>query len=245
MARLVAHGAFSDGAPQLFGLRTEFLLFALTLFGVALLHKRTLEVAVSGLGAIVLLKFLTFGSAFDLPGHLRHEAVILINLFGLLIGFAILARHFEQSRVPAILPGWLPDDRKGGFVLLVMVFLLSLVLAASLMPVEELPPASWTTALELGFISAVFDNIPLTKLALDQGDHDWGFSAYAIGFGGSTIWFGSSTGVALPGLVPKARSVGARLRRGGHVVVAYRSASSCCSPRSAGSRRRRIAPRHR
>ena len=34
------------------------------------------------------------------------------------------------------------------------------------LPVEELPVASWRTTLGLGFISAVFDNIPLTALAL-------------------------------------------------------------------------------
>ena len=48
------------------------------------------------------------------------------------------------------------------------VFLLSLVLAASMMPVEALPVASWRTALGLGFVSAVFDNIPLTALALNR-----------------------------------------------------------------------------
>ena len=31
----------------------------------------------------------------------------------------------------------------------------------------------------LGFVSAVFDNIPLTKLCLDQGGYDWGVLAYA------------------------------------------------------------------
>ncbi len=77
------------------------------------------------------------------------------------------------------------------------IFLLSLVLAASMMPVEELPAASWQTALGLGFVSAVFDNIPLTALAIKQGGYDWGFLAYAVGFGGSMIWFGSSAGVAL------------------------------------------------
>ena len=61
-----------------------------------------------------------------------------------------------------------------------------------MMPVEKLPAASWQTAFGLGFVSAVFDNIPLTALALKQGGYDWGFLAYAVGFGGSMIWFGSS-----------------------------------------------------
>ena len=74
------------------------------------------------------------------------------------------------------------------------VFLMALVTCASLMPVEELPPASMWTAFALGFVSAVFDNIPLTKLCLEQGGYDWGVLAYSVGFGGSMIWFGSSAG---------------------------------------------------
>jgi len=95
------------------------------------------------------------------------------------------------------------------------------VLCASLMPVEHLPAASWVTTLGLGFVSAVFDNIPLTKLALEQGGYDWGMLAYAVGFGGSMIWFGSSAGVAITGLFPEGRSVIDWLRAGWHVALAY------------------------
>jgi Na+/H+ antiporter NhaD/arsenite permease-like protein len=114
-------------------------------------------------------------------------------------------------------PEWelLPEAARGS------IFLLALVLCASMMPVERLPEAAWTTALGLGFLSAVFDNIPLTKLALEAGGYDWGFLAYAVGFGGSMIWFGSSAGVALSNRFPEARSVGAWLRAGWHVPVAY------------------------
>ncbi len=101
------------------------------------------------------------------------------------------------------------------------IFLLSLVLCASMMPVERLPAASWQTALGLGFLSAVFDNIPLTALALKQGGYDWGFLAYAVGFGGSMLWFGSSAGVALVSMYPEGRSAGLWLRHGWHVAVAY------------------------
>ena len=76
------------------------------------------------------------------------------------------------------------------------------------MPVEKLPVASWQTAFGLGFVSAVFDNIPLTALALKQGGYDWGMLAYCVGFGGSMIWFGSSAGVALSNMFPEAKSVG-------------------------------------
>ncbi len=379
------------------GVPLEFLLFALTLAGVAVLHRQALQVALSGLAVIVGYKLLLTG--FDgVPGltglahHLRLEWVVLANLFGLLTGFALLSRHFEESGVPRRLPDLLPDDWRGAFVLLVMVFVLSsfldniaaaliggavarsvfagrvhigyvaalvaasnaggsgsvigdttttmmwiegvspvdvlhayvaagmallvfgipaaqqqqrhspiaraaasgavidgarlavvafvlavaivvnlsvnlrypaladrgpflgaavwaalaiaaplrrpdwsvlpvtlrgtvfllaLVLSASLMPVERLPVASWVTTLGLGFVSAVFDNIPLTKLALAQGGYDWGMLAYAVGFGGSMIWFGSSAGVAITGLFPEARSVAAWLRAGWHVALAY------------------------
>ena len=109
----------------------------------------------------------------------------------------------------------MPETLKG------TTFLLSLVTAASMMPVEALPAASWQSALGLGFVSAVFDNIPLTALALKQGGYDWGFLAYAVGFGGSMIWFGSSAGVALSNMYPEARSVGRWLKEGWHVAVAY------------------------
>ena len=91
----------------------------------------------------------------------------------------------------------MPETAKG------TIFLLALVVCASMMPVEELPAPSWPTALGLGFVSAVFDNIPLTALALKQGGYDWGFLAYAVGFGGSMIWFGSSAGVALANMYRK------------------------------------------
>jgi hypothetical protein len=89
------------------------------------------------------------------------------------------------------------------------------------MPVERLPVASWQTAFGLGFLSSIFDNIPLTALALKQGGYDWGILAFAVGFGGSMMWFGSSAGVALSGLFPQARSVVSWLRHGWYVPIAY------------------------
>jgi Na+/H+ antiporter NhaD/arsenite permease-like protein len=101
------------------------------------------------------------------------------------------------------------------------VFLLALVLSASMMPVDGLPPPTPLTTLGLGYVSAVFDNIPLTKLALEQGGYDWGALAYAVGFGGSMVWFGSSAGVAVANLFPEAKSVGQWLLHGWHVAVGY------------------------
>ncbi|MEI7447565.1 MAG: citrate transporter [Burkholderiales bacterium] len=379
------------------GIPLDFILFAAVLAGVALLHAHTMRVAVAGLVVVSLYKVLFAGFAegtglAGLGAHLAHEWVTVANLFCLLLGFALLSRHFEESGIPAALPRWLPDGRAGAFVLLVLVFvissfldniaaaiiggtiaatvfrgrvhigylagivaasnaggsgsvvgdttttmiwiagasplavfsaysaavvallivawaasgqqhghsplqrgdaasatidwgraaivgfilvaaivvnvvvntrfaavsdrfpfigaavwaaillsapvrrpdwaalpgavrgtvfLLSLVLIASMMPVERLPDASWQTALGLGFVSAVFDNIPLTALALTQGGYDWGVLAYAVGFGGSMLWFGSSAGVALSNQFPEARSVGAWLRSGWHVALGY------------------------
>ena len=140
------------------------------------------------------------------PELLQHVPVI-----GLAVWLAILAT------APLRAPDWsiMPETLKG------TAFLLSLVLAASLMPVEALPAASWHSALGLGFVSAVFDNIPLTALALKQGGYDWGLLAYAVGFGGSMIWFGSSAGVALSNMYPEAKSVGGWLRAGWPVAAAY------------------------
>lgn len=379
------------------GIPVDFILFALTLLGVALFHHHTLAIALVGLAAITAYKltFTGFKVGVGLAGlglHMRQEWVILANLFLLLMGFALLSRHFEKSQVPEEMPAFLPNDWKGSFALLAVVFVLSsfldniaaaliggtmarhvfrgkvhigylaaivaasnaggsgsvvgdttttmmwidgvsplsvleayvaasvamvifgipaalqqhryspitrdapsgltidwtrvfivalilivailanvvanlkfptlldaipvigpavwvvilvtaalrrpdwevmpetfkgtifllaLVTCASMMPVEQLPLASWQTALGLGFVSAVFDNIPLTALALKQGGYDWGFLAYAVGFGGSMIWFGSSAGVALSNMYPEARSVGLWLRYGWHVIIAY------------------------
>jgi Na+/H+ antiporter NhaD/arsenite permease-like protein len=394
---LTALPAMASSGPAVAGIPVDFILFALTLLGVALFHNSTLYVALTGMVTIALYKIIFTGfktgpGLAGLIGHVGHEWVTLANLFCLLMGFALLSRHFEKSHVPVILPKYLPDDWKGGFVLLLMVFvlssfldniaaaliggamahqlfkgkvhvgylagivaasnaggsgsvvgdttttmiwisgvspiqvfhayaaavvavfitayvaakqqhayspmikgshahtridwtrvgivglilvfaivtnvvvnikfnhladhfpfigvavwvaiaisialrrpdweimpetakgtifLLSLVMCASMMPVEELPPASMLTALGLGFVSAVFDNIPLTALAIKQGGYDWGFLAYAVGFGGSMIWFGSSAGVALSNMFPEAKSVGNWLRHGWHVALAY------------------------
>jgi len=101
------------------------------------------------------------------------------------------------------------------------VFLCALVMLASLMPVERLPGASWPTTLGLGFVSAAFDNIPLTRLALAQGGYDWGLLAYSVGFGGSMLWFGSSAGVALSTENPAMRSVWRWIKEGWYVAPAY------------------------
>ncbi len=392
-----AFAADGTTGPAVFGIPVEFILFALTLLGVALFHNHTLRVGLTGLAVISAYKILFAGfktgpGVQGLISHLGHEWVILINLLCLLLGFALLSRHFEKTNIPAVLPRFLPHDWKGAFILLLMVFvlssfldniaaaliggamahtlfrakvhvgylaaivaasnaggsgsvvgdttttmmwisgvspaavfhayaaaavavvvcgipaamqqhkyspiikhehshiridwpragivalilifaivanvmmnvyftqmsdsfpfigaavwiaillsvplrrpdwellpealkgsifLLSLVTCASMMPVETLPAASWHSAFGLGFISAVFDNIPLTALALKQGGFDWGMLAYTVGFGGSMIWFGSSAGVALSNMYPEAKSVVNWVKHGWHVTLAY------------------------
>jgi Na+/H+ antiporter NhaD/arsenite permease-like protein len=100
-------------------------------------------------------------------------------------------------------------------------FLVTLVALASLMPVDQLPEPTVTSTLGLGFLSAVFDNIPLTALAINQGGYDWALLAYAVGFGGSMVWFGSSAGVALTNLFPEGRSVTKWLRFAWFLPFAY------------------------
>ena len=114
-------------------------------------------------------------------------------------------------------PDWaeLPNALQGA------VFLLALVWCASMMPVDQLPVASWKSTLAVGYLSALLDNIPLTALALKQGGYDWGMLAYAVGFGGSMLWFGSSAGVAVANRYPEAKSVRQWLRHGWHVALAY------------------------
>ena len=120
----------ADSVPTVGGIPIDFILFGLTLLGVALFHHATLYVALTGLATITLYKimftgFKTGAGVMGFASHLGHEWVVLTNLFCLLTGFALLARHFEKSHVPVILPKFLPDDWKGGFLMLVMVFVLS------------------------------------------------------------------------------------------------------------------------
>ena len=102
----------------LLGIPVDFILFALTLLGVAVFHHHTLQVALTGLAAIIAYKLVFTGFKFGaglagLALHMQHEWVILANLFLLLMGFALLSRHFEKSRVPDEMPA-LPAGRLEG-----------------------------------------------------------------------------------------------------------------------------------
>ena len=132
--------ASGGSVPAIGPVRLEFIIFGLILLGVALFHKQTFWVAVIGLTVLLTFK-LVFDPGFHLFEHLfgttpmgeqimdkglrQGEWGIILNLLGLLLGFAILSKIFEESGVPDVLPKFLPNDWKGPFILLIFVFVLS------------------------------------------------------------------------------------------------------------------------
>jgi Na+/H+ antiporter NhaD/arsenite permease-like protein len=177
-----------------------------------ILKKPPSGLKIDSVRVFIVAAILGAALAANVTANLKFPAVLdAIPVIGLAVWAIILVTAGLRS------PDWsvMPETFKG------TVFLLALVTAASMMPVEKLPAAAWQTALGLGFVSAVFDNIPLTALALKQGGYDWGYLAYAVGFGGSMIWFGSSAGVALANMYPEAKSVGRWVSQGWAVAVAY------------------------
>jgi Na+/H+ antiporter NhaD/arsenite permease-like protein len=169
-----------------------------------------LKISFRHVGVVIVV--LLSAIAANVGAHLLDAHILdTVPLIGLAVAAAIVLT------APIARPDWsiVPRAARGA------LFLIALVSMASMMPVKSLPLPSWETALGLGFVSAVFDNIPLTALAIEQGNYDWGFLAYAVGFGGSMIWFGSSAGVAVAGLMPEARSAARWLKEGWPVAVAY------------------------
>lgn len=88
------------------------------------------------------------------------------------------------------------------------LFLLLLVAAAELLPLEQIKPElnllpRSVVAVLMGHLSAWFDNIPLTAICLNLKGFDWGLLAYCVGYGGSAMWFGSSAGVATGLIFPQ------------------------------------------
>lgn len=170
------------------------------------------DVRIDWMRAAIVLFILACIVAANVVANARFPALEdKAPVLGLALWAAILVTALIRR------PGWreIPEAFKGA------VFLVALVACASLMPVEELPSPTWRTTLGLGFLSSVFDNIPLTALALKQGGYDWPLLAYAMGVGGSMIWFGSSAGVALTSEYPEGRSVVVWLKEGWAIVVAF------------------------
>jgi Na+/H+ antiporter NhaD/arsenite permease-like protein len=118
----------SSGA---FGIPAEYLIFGVTLVGVALLHRHALAIALVGLAAlmayVVVLNGLRLGVQ-HLFIHFSSEYIVLLNLLLLLLGFAVLASHFEASNAPDLVPAVLPQGWLGGFSLLLLVAGLSVFL---------------------------------------------------------------------------------------------------------------------
>src|SRR5690242_10779098 len=104
----------------------EYVIFAVLLLGIAIFHQRTFEVA--AVGTAVLLAYKLLWPGIDLVQHFAHEWRLLGNLLGLLLGFALLAKHFEESQLPSWLPGRLPSGWRGGFLLLWIVAFISMFL---------------------------------------------------------------------------------------------------------------------
>ena len=111
----------------------EFVIFGLTLLGVALFHRRALTVAFAGFILTIFVRVISApagidAQAYEIVIHLASEWVTLANLFLLLLGFAVLANQFEQSNLPEVIPSRLPDGWLGGVALLAFVFGLSIFL---------------------------------------------------------------------------------------------------------------------
>ena len=104
----------SGGTPPAIGpVRIEFIIFGLILLGVALFHHQTFYVALTGLTVLLIFK-LIFDPGFHLGEHLfgttpfgeqlmnkdlrQGEWGIILNLLGLLLGFSVLSKIFEESR---------------------------------------------------------------------------------------------------------------------------------------------------
>ena len=172
----------------------------------------TSDVHIDWVRVLVVLTILSAVVAVNIVGNSLFPGLEkIVPALGVGLWIAILATTAFRA------PEWrvLIEATKGA------TFLVVLVALASLMPVDQLPAPSPSSVFGLGLLSAVFDNIPLTALALDQGGYDWALLAYAVGFGGSIMWFGSSAGVALTNIFPEGRSVVQWLRYGWSIAVAY------------------------
>src|SRR5437016_4801830 len=247
---LCAGAAVGAAACAALGVPFEFVLFGLTLTGVALFHHHTLQVALIGLGAIVLYKlaFTGFKAGPGMGGlalHMLHEWVILANLFGLLLGFALLSNYFEASQVPAVLPRYLPDDWKGGFVLLWMICVLSSFLdniAAALIG-GTIARTVFRGKVHIGYLAAivaasnaggsgsVVGDTTTTMMWIDGVDPLDVLEAF-VAAGAAMLIFGVPASLQQQGYSPITQGAAAACASTGR---ASRSSHPFCSPRSSST----------
>lgn len=127
-------------------------------------------------------------------GNLLYDQPGLGLFAGVIAGCIIGREHFRWQELHLT-----------GKTMQGMYFLVLLVAGAGMLPTEALQPVldrltAGETTFGIGVLSAFFNNIPLVKLTLSIGGFDWPLMAYAVGFGGSAMWFGSSAGVAMVGM---------------------------------------------
>jgi Na+/H+ antiporter NhaD/arsenite permease-like protein len=192
---------FIAGKPVGELLRSAVAVAAALLVMVLLLSRHRAPPLPEKPGRPTPVKWALFGPMLGIPGLLVGNLAIEEPGLGLWAGIAVGA-SFGRTRFP-----WRILKPTGGAVTGAL-FLVALVASASMLPIEgfrtlaeRLSPTVTTYA--LGVASAFFDNIPLTKLAMDMGGFDWGLLAYSVGFGGSATWFGSSAGIALGTAFPE------------------------------------------
>jgi hypothetical protein len=116
--------------PVVFAIPVDFILFALTLLGVALFHHHTLRVALTGLVTIALYKIFFTGfktspgatgflfSSRSGVGHPHQPALFADRLHALVAPFREKPRAGRAAN-------FMPHDWKGAFLMLVMVWILS------------------------------------------------------------------------------------------------------------------------
>lgn len=95
--------------PSVFGISVDFILFGLTLAGVAVFHKCTMPVALTGLGTIVVYKiaFTGFKTGQGVLGFISHVGGGSMIWFGSSAGVAISSIFPEaKSAFAWIKGGW-------------------------------------------------------------------------------------------------------------------------------------------
>ena len=127
----VAAGTVQPEPLAFAGVPVDFILFGLMLLGVAVFHHHTLRVAVFGLAIITLYKVLFSPFAERCRGRGIHRAMSAMNgccwptCWDCCWVSHSSPSTSKASRIPEILPRFLPNDWKGPFVLLLMIFVLS------------------------------------------------------------------------------------------------------------------------